>query len=81
VYSSSKTTHPIRRSLRATLTALGLTAGEASNDEEELLRMQATEYEVILLDINRRGIGGRKPADACDRVFRELHSLAESSRR
>jgi two-component system KDP operon response regulator KdpE len=48
----------IRRSLRATLTALGFTVGEASNGEEGLLRMQTTEYEAVLLDINMPGIGG-----------------------
>lgn len=59
----------IRRSLRATLTALGFTVGEANNGEEGLLRMHAMEYEVILLDINMPGIGGM---ETCRRLRRSF---------
>ena len=48
----------IRHSLRATLTALGFTVGEARSGEEGLAQMQMTEYDVVLLDINMPGIGG-----------------------
>jgi two-component system KDP operon response regulator KdpE len=59
----------IRNSLRATLTALGFTVGEARTGEEGLERMQMTEYEVILLDINMAGIGGM---ETCRRLRRSF---------
>ena len=48
----------IRRSLRATLTALCFTVGEASSGEEAFIQFQKVDYDVALLDINMPGIGG-----------------------
>ena len=62
----------IRRSLHATLTALGFHVAEASNGEEGLLRMQMSSSDVILLDINMPGIGG---IETCRRLRRGFPSV------
>lgn len=55
----------LRRSLRATLTALGFNITEASTGEEALLLLHSTECETVLLDINMPGIGG---IETCRRI-------------
>jgi two-component system KDP operon response regulator KdpE len=50
----------IRRALRATLTELGFSTTEASRGEEALQLVQASSFDVVLLDMNMPGIGGMK---------------------
>ena len=59
----------IRRSLQATLTALGFSIAEASTGEEGILLMQMKASDVILLDINMPGIGGM---ETCRRLRRSF---------
>ena len=63
----------IRRSLQATLTALGFNVSEAGNGEEGILRMQTTAPDVILLDINMPGIGGM---ETCGRLRQSFPSVS-----
>jgi two-component system, OmpR family, KDP operon response regulator KdpE len=55
----------IRQSLFETLGALGFAVGESCNGEEALSRLQMTNYDAVLLDINMPGMGGM---EACRRI-------------
>lgn len=59
----------IRRSLKATLTALGYETGEASTGEEALASLRKTDYDLVLMDLNMPGMGG---VEATRRVRREF---------
>jgi two-component system KDP operon response regulator KdpE len=48
----------IRRAMRATLTARGYQVGDARNGEEGLNEMRSSPYDLVLLDMNMRGMGG-----------------------
>lgn len=63
----------IRRSLRATLSALGFGIGEASNGEEGLLQLRAASYDAVLLDLNMPGIGG---VETCRRVRKDFPQIS-----
>ena len=45
----------IRRSLHATLSALGFEIGEASSGEEALRRLRMVSYDAVLMDLNMPG--------------------------
>jgi two-component system KDP operon response regulator KdpE len=62
----------IRRSLRATLTALCFTVGEASSGEDAFIQMRKADYDVVLLDINMPGIGGM---ETCRRLRQSFSHL------
>jgi two-component system KDP operon response regulator KdpE len=55
----------IRRSLFETLGSLGFSVGEANNGEEALQRLRMVNYDVVLLDINMPGMGGK---ETCRRI-------------
>ncbi len=59
----------LRRSLVATLTALGFEIREATNGELGLAELQSKSSEVVLLDLNMPGMGGMA---ACAKM-RSLH--------
>ena len=59
----------IRRSLKATLTALHYEIGEAASGEEALTRLRTTSYDAVLMDLNMPGMGG---VEACRRVRKEF---------
>lgn len=61
----------LRRSLRATLTALEFRVVEASTGEEGLILLSSGSFEAVLLDINMPGIGG---IETCRRI-RRTHSV------
>lgn len=61
----------LRRSLRATLTALEFRVVEASTGEEGLILLSGGSFEAVLLDINMPGIGG---IETCRRI-RRTHSV------
>jgi two-component system, OmpR family, KDP operon response regulator KdpE len=63
----------IRRSLRATLSALLFQIGEASSGEEALLKLRAVAYDAVLMDLNMPGMGG---VEACRRVRREFPRIS-----
>ena len=63
----------IRRSLYATLSALGFDAGEASSGEEALTRLRMVAYDAVLMDLNMPGMGG---VEACRRVRREFPHIS-----
>ncbi len=63
----------IRRSLRATLSALEFAVGEARSGEEALSQLRAGDYDAVLMDLNMPGIGG---VEACRRVRREYPHLS-----
>jgi two-component system KDP operon response regulator KdpE len=63
----------IRRGLRATLLALQFRIGEASSGEEALVRLRATSYDAILMDLNMPGMGG---VEACRRVRKEFPQIS-----
>lgn len=62
----------IRQSLFETLGALGFAIGESSSGEEALTRLQMTDYDAVLLDINMPGIGGM---EACRRISQAYPGL------
>ncbi len=63
----------IRRSLRATLSALAFAVGEARSGEEALSQLRAADYDAVLMDLNMPGMGG---VEACRRVRREHPQLS-----
>ena len=63
----------IRRSLRATLSALGFETGEASTGEEALTRLRMVNYDAVLMDLNMPGMGG---VEACRRVRKEFPQMS-----
>ena len=63
----------IRRGLRATLTALDFSIGEASTGEEALMRLRMVDYDAVLMDLNMPGMGG---VEACRRARREFPHLS-----
>lgn len=63
----------IRRSLRATLSALHFEVGEAGSGEEALTQLRLLDYDAVLMDLNMPGIGG---VEACRRVRREFPHLS-----
>lgn len=63
----------IRRSLRATLSALEFAVGEARSGEEALSQLRAGDYDAVLMDLNMPGMGG---VEACRRVRREYPHLS-----
>ena len=65
----------IRRSLRATLTALSFRVGEASSGEEALVQIHTAEYDVVLLDINMPGMGGMETCRRLRRAFSQIPIL------
>ncbi len=63
----------IRRSLKATLSAMGFEIGEASSGEDALTTLQMASYDVVLMDLNMLGMGG---VEACRRVRREFPQMS-----
>jgi two-component system KDP operon response regulator KdpE len=63
----------IRRSLRATLSALDFETGEASTGEEALTRLRMVNYDAVLMDLNMPGMGG---VEACRRVRKEFPQMS-----
>ena len=62
----------IRRALHSTLHGMGFEVDQASTGEEALDLVRASEYDVVLLDINMPGIGGVR---ACREIRRSLPRL------
>jgi two-component system KDP operon response regulator KdpE len=63
----------IRRSLKATLSAMGFEIGEASSGEDALTTLRMASYDVLLMDLNMPGMGG---VEACRRVRREFPQMS-----
>src|SRR5271157_956367 len=62
----------IRRALHSTLHGMGFEVDQASTGEEALDLVRASEYDVVLLDINMPGIGGVR---TCREIRRRLPRL------
>ena len=62
----------IRLSLFHTLGGLGFAVGAAASGEEGLARLRMASYDVILLDINMPGIGGK---ETCRRISQGYPSV------
>jgi two-component system KDP operon response regulator KdpE len=62
----------IRQSLFETLGALGFAVGEANSGEEALLRLRMADYDVVLLDVNMPGMGGK---ETCNRIVQAYPQL------
>ena len=62
----------IRRAMRTTLTARGYQVGDARTGEEGLEELRSNAYDLVLLDMNMRGIGG---IETC-RVIRATSEIA-----
>lgn len=63
----------IRRSLRATLSALGFETGEASSGEEALTQLRVGAYDALLMDLNMPGMGG---VETCRRIRKEFPQIS-----
>jgi two-component system, OmpR family, KDP operon response regulator KdpE len=48
----------LRRSLRSTLSAEGLSVNDAGTGEQAMSRLRETNYAIVLLDLNMPGMGG-----------------------
>jgi two-component system, OmpR family, KDP operon response regulator KdpE len=59
----------IRRSLKATLSALYYEIGEAASGEEALTRLRMVNYDAVLMDLNMPGMGG---VEACRLIRKEF---------
>jgi two-component system KDP operon response regulator KdpE len=64
---------PIRRGLKATLSALNFDIGEASTGEEALSRLRMVTYDAVLMDLNMPGMGG---VEACRKVRKEFPHMS-----
>lgn len=62
----------LRRVLRRTLDALGFRVVESSNGEQALREIEASRFDVVVLDVNMPGIGG---IQACRRIRRKAPGL------
>lgn len=62
----------LRRSLHATLDALGFSVAEAVNGEDAMTLLHTSDYESVLLDINMPGMGG---LETCRRIRQSFTRL------
>ena len=58
---------PLRKALRASLTASGFSVAEAHSGEDALQTIRGNNFDLVLLDINMPGISG---IEACSRIRR-----------
>ena len=63
----------IRKGLKATLSAMRFTIGEASTGEDALTTLRTANFDAVLLDLNMPGMGG---VEACRRMRREFPHIS-----